>query len=83
VTGLSRATLDTLTEKHSGGLVLTAATHRIARFVQAYHEIASDEAAFLVNSFGLVEIAMSRRSAAKALGLKRGDPVELAPGGGA
>jgi len=82
VTGLSRATLESLAEKHPAGLVLTAATHRIGRFVQAYHEIAGEDAAFLVNSFGLVEIAMSRRSAAKALGLKRGDPVELAPATG-
>jgi S-adenosylmethionine hydrolase len=82
VTGLSRTTLDTLAAKHPAGLVLTAATQRIGRLVQAYHEIAAEEAAYLVNSFGMIEIAMSRRSAAKALGLKRGDPVELAPATG-
>jgi S-adenosylmethionine hydrolase len=63
----------------AGALVLEAAGARVGRQVEAYHEIARGETAFLVNSAGLVEIAANQRSAARDLGLKRGDKVEIKP----
>ena len=77
ITGIPRSAVDALRAGKDGPLELQAGKHVISNEVKAYHEIAKDAAGFLLNSFDLVEIAASRRSAAKALGLKRGDAVEL------
>ena len=47
--------------------------------VRTYADVASGEAAALVGSSGLLEVAMRDRSAAAVLGLKRGSAVVLHP----
>jgi hypothetical protein len=83
ITGIPRSAVESLREKANGPLALHAGPHTLTAEVRAYHEIPEGGAAFLVNSFDLVEIAANRKSAARALGLKRGDAVEIrarAPG---
>jgi S-adenosylmethionine hydrolase len=75
-TGIPRSLLERLAAE-AGPLVMEAAGTQVGRQVEAYHEIAQGETAFLVNSSDLVEIAARERSAARDLGLKRGDPVKI------
>jgi S-adenosylmethionine hydrolase len=77
ITGIPRSAVETLRASKEGPLEVQAGKHVISTEVKAYHEIVKDSAGFLLNSFDLLEIAASRRSAAKGLGLKRGDAVEL------
>lgn len=79
ISGIPRSAVEALRAKADGPLVLRAGKHTISSEVKAYHEIPKDTAAFLINSFDLVEIAANRRSAARALELKRGDAVEIRP----
>jgi S-adenosylmethionine hydrolase len=62
-----------------GGLV-EANGHRLP-LVRTYADVAPGEAAALVGSSGLVEIAVRNGSAAAILGLERGDAVVLRPSG--
>ncbi len=77
ISGIPRSALESLRKKAGGPLSLIAGEHTVSREVKAYHEIPEGETAFLVNSADLVEIAAQRKSAARALGLKRGDAVEI------
>ena len=74
ISGIPGTALENLRAKATPNM--TAGKHRLTE-VRAYHEIPEGGAAFLVNSFGLLEIAAHRRSAAQMLGLKRGDAVEI------
>ena len=58
-------------------IVLQLGGTRIGRFVTAYAEVDDDRPFFLVNSQGLVEIAVREGSAAATLGAKTGDPVRV------
>ncbi|MGQ0384487.1 MAG: SAM hydrolase/SAM-dependent halogenase family protein [Gammaproteobacteria bacterium] len=54
---------------------------RRARAVSAYAAAAQGELVALVNAWGLVELAMTRGSAAEGLGVGRGEPVWVGRGG--
>jgi len=58
-------------------IVLHLGERRIDRFVTSYAEVKDDRPFFLVNSQGLVEIAVREGSAAAWLGAKPGDPVRI------
>jgi S-adenosyl-L-methionine hydrolase (adenosine-forming) len=58
-------------------IVLQLGGTRIGRFVTAYAEVDDARPFFLVNSQGLVEIAVREGSAAATLGAKTGDPVRV------
>jgi len=63
--------------KNKQGTVLHLGQTRIDRFVASYAEVKDDRPFFLVNSQGLVEIAVREGSAAAALGAMPGDPVRI------
>ena len=63
--------------KPKPGPVLYLGSNRIDRFVTSYSEVRDDRPFFLVNSQGLIEIAVREGSAAEALGAKPGDPVRI------
>jgi S-adenosylmethionine hydrolase len=50
---------------------------QIGRFVMSYAEVKDSRPFFLVNSQGLIEIAVREGSAAASLGAKPGDPVRI------
>jgi hypothetical protein len=50
---------------------------RVGRFVASYAEVKDDRPFFLVNSQGLIEIAVREGSAAAVLGAGPGDPVKI------
>ncbi|MGD8376849.1 MAG: SAM-dependent chlorinase/fluorinase [Acidobacteriota bacterium] len=83
VSGISRVELEALRGQASAPLEVVAGTHRIGLEVRSYHEIPKGGAAFLVNAAERVEIAAPRASAARALGLKRGDTIDIRPRQGA
>jgi len=58
-------------------MVLHLGETQIARFVTSYADVKDSLPFFLVNSQGLVEIAVREGSAAAALGAKPGDPVRI------
>jgi len=63
--------------KSRPGIVLDLGRTQIDRFVSSYAEAKDKRPFFLVNSLGLVEIAVREGSAARALGAKPGDPVTI------
>jgi S-adenosylmethionine hydrolase len=58
-------------------IVLHLGETEIHRFVTSYAEFKDNQPFFLVNSQGLIEIAVRKGSAAAALGAKPGDPVRI------
>lgn len=64
-------------EVHLGG------STRSARWVDAYAEAKPSELVLLVDSYGLLSLALDRRSAAAEHGLRAGSPVTLVPPGAA
>jgi len=82
ITNIPRELVEVVRQKSPGALSLRTTKHLVTREVRAYEEITGDAPAFLFNSLDLVEIALNRRSAIRALGLKRGDPIELQPKAG-
>jgi hypothetical protein len=58
-------------------MVIHLGQTRIDRLAASYAEIKDSRPFFLVNSQGLIEIAVRESSAAAALGLKPGDPVRI------
>ncbi len=54
---------------------------RTARRVQAFAELAPSQVGLVVDSYGLLAVAMSRASAAETLGLVAGDELALVPVG--
>jgi hypothetical protein len=54
---------------------------RAARWVHAYSDAKPSELVVLVDSYGLLSIALDRESAAAALGLRAGSAVTLVPEG--
>jgi len=52
---------------------------RTARWVHTYAEAKSSELVLVVDSYGLLALALDRRSAAAELGLRTGSPVTLVP----
>jgi S-adenosyl-L-methionine hydrolase (adenosine-forming) len=50
---------------------------RISRFATSYAEVKDKRPFFLVNSQGLIEVAVREGSAAAAIGAKPGDPVRI------
>lgn len=59
------------------GILLSLGRTPIERFAASYAEVKGGHPFFLVNSQGLIEIAVKECSAAEALGAKPGDPVRL------
>jgi len=57
--------------------VLNLGKTRISRFAASYSEVKDKNPFFLVNSQGLIEVAVREGSAALALRAKPGDPVKL------
>lgn len=58
-----------------------AGTHQVERWVSTYGDVAEGEACALVGSSGRLEIAVRGGSAARALSIAVGDPVEVRRGG--
>ena len=56
-------------------------TVRAARWVHTYADAKSSELVLVVDSYGLVSLALDRRSAAAELGLRSGSAVTLVPPG--
>jgi S-adenosylmethionine hydrolase len=54
---------------------------RAARWVDTYADAKPSELVLLVDSYGLLALALDRRSAAAELGLRAGSPVTLVPPG--
>jgi len=67
------------TRRPPGGALRRAA--KAARWVQAYAEARPSELVVLVDSYGLVALALDRRSAAAEYGLAAGSPVLVLPPG--
>ena len=63
--------------KPKPGTVLNLGRIRLDKFATSYVEVKDDRPFFMVNSQGLIEIAVREGSAAAALGAKPGDPVSL------
>jgi len=63
--------------KSKQGMVLHLGRTRIDRFVVSYAEVKDKRPFFLVNSQGLIEIAVREGSAAAALRAKPGDPIRI------
>ena len=55
---------------------------RVARWVRTYADAKPSELVLLVDSYGLLALALDRESAAAALGLRAGSAVTLVPEGG-
>jgi S-adenosylmethionine hydrolase len=54
---------------------------RSARWVRAYAEAKPSELVLLVDSYGMLALALDRRSAAAELDLRAGSPVTIVPPG--
>lgn len=63
--------------KSKRGMILHLGRTRIDRFVASYAEVKDKRPFFLVNSQGLIEVAVREGSAAAALRTKPGDPVRI------
>jgi S-adenosyl-L-methionine hydrolase (adenosine-forming) len=59
------------------GFVLSLGRTRISRFAASYAEVKDARPFFLINSQGLIEVAVREGSAAVALGATPGDPVRV------
>ncbi|MDD8020951.1 MAG: SAM-dependent chlorinase/fluorinase [Acidobacteriota bacterium] len=66
-----------LNSNHSSSLVILAARKRISEMAATYSMAPKNKAFFMINSLGLLEIAIFASSAAGALGLGPGDEVVL------
>lgn len=80
-----------ITQDHFGNLITNIEAATVQRFVhpvvragghefalrRTYGDVRPGEYLALINSFGVLEIAMAERSAAEALGLGRGAPVSV------
>ncbi|MPY94510.1 MAG: hypothetical protein GEV08_16065 [Acidimicrobiia bacterium] len=59
--------------------VVASGRSRVARRVRTYSDASVGELGLLVDSYGLMSLALDRASVADHLGLAPGDPVSLAP----
>jgi len=75
VTNVERADFDRLTA--SGGIDITAGTHRVGKVVATYAEVEPGAACALFGSSDHLEIAVNGASAAEQLGLGRGARVTI------
>jgi S-adenosylmethionine hydrolase len=73
VTSVHRSDLEPL----QGLLLVEAGAVRLRGLSRTYAEVARGEPLALVGSFGFLEISLREDSAARALGLKTGDPVTV------
>lgn len=64
-----------LTRNRGANLFLLAGKKKISEMAAAYSSPGSDRPFFIINSLGLLEIAVYRKPAAEVLGLEPGDPV--------
>ncbi len=78
MTNIPRSLLQSLRpSKTRPRTVLNLGKMRIGRLVTSYSDVKGQRPFFLVNSQGLVEIAVREGSAASVLGAKPGDPVKI------
>lgn len=66
-----------LTKNRGANLLLLAGKKKISEMAAAYSSSGSDRPFFIINSLGLLEIALYKKPAAEMLGLEPGDPVVL------
>ncbi|NPV84194.1 MAG: hypothetical protein HPY46_11505, partial [Candidatus Aminicenantes bacterium] len=66
-----------LTKNRGANLLLLAGKKKISEMAAAYSSSGSDRPFFIINSLGLLEIALYKKPAAEMLGLEPGDPVIL------
>ncbi|MCX8161157.1 MAG: SAM-dependent chlorinase/fluorinase [Candidatus Saccharicenans sp.] len=66
-----------LTGNRGARLVLVAGKKKISEMAASYSSGGSDRPFFIINSLGLLEIAVYKKAAAEVLGLEPGDPVIL------
>ncbi len=78
ITNLSQQLIAQFLTRHRGAnLLLLAGKKKISEMAAAYSSSGSDRPFFIINSLGLLEIAVYRKPAAEVLGLEPGDPVVL------
>jgi len=78
ITNLSRELIaQFLTKNRGANLLLLAGKKKISEMAAAYSSAGSDRPFFIINSLGLLEIALYKKPAAELLGLEPGDPVVL------
>lgn len=66
-----------LSANRGANLLLLAGKKKISEMAASYSSSGSDRPFFLINSLGLLEVAVYRQPAAEVLGLEPGDPVIL------
>ncbi len=78
ITNLSQELISRfLTRNRGANLILLAGKKKISEMAASYSSSGSDRPFFLINSLGLLEIAVYRKPAFEVLGLEPGDPVIL------
>ncbi|MGB4705021.1 MAG: SAM-dependent chlorinase/fluorinase [Candidatus Saccharicenans sp.] len=81
ITSISQPLIVEFLKKNSGASpVLLAGKRKITEMAASYSSASAGRPFFLINSLGLLEIAVFQRSAAEFLGLGPGDPVILKAG---
>jgi len=68
---------DFLNSNRGSNLILWAAKKKISEMAASYAQASPDKPFFFINSLGLLEIAIYKKSAAEALSLATGEPVIL------
>ncbi|MBC7363993.1 MAG: SAM-dependent chlorinase/fluorinase [Candidatus Aminicenantes bacterium] len=77
-TNINQRLIAEFLHRNSGGnLVLMAGKRKITEMVSSYAQTSGDKPFFLLNSLGLLEIALYQGSAASRLGLAPGDMIVL------
>jgi len=78
ITSISQELVARFLERNKGtNLVLLAGKKKITDMAPTYSLASADRPFFMINSLGLLEIALYKKSAAETLGLGSGDPVVL------
>jgi len=78
ITNLSQPLVAQFLDRNRGANpVLLAGKKKISEMAAAYSSAGPDQPFFIINSLGLLEIALFKRPAAEVLGLEPGDPVIL------
>lgn len=81
ITNLSQQLIVQFLNRNRGAnLVLLAGKKKISEMAAAYSSSGSDRPFFIINSLGLLEIAVYKKPAAEVLGLEAGDQVVLKAG---
>lgn len=79
ITGIPMETLRRMNMKQGAKLKLRAKNKTVeATLEKSYGYVPAGSFVFVIDSYGFLELAVNQGDAAKSLGLKRGDPIEIA-----